>query len=90
MNRMGHPSSLRRCLTITNIIESPHSGVRVHTRRVSWWKNGAMVLRWAAASFLDAEKAFRRILGYKDLWMLKVHLNELNDKKEIDNLKKIA
>ena len=38
-----------------------------------------MVLLWAAASFLDAEKAFRRIMGYKDLWMLKVHLDALND-----------
>jgi hypothetical protein len=44
-----------------------------------------MVLRWAAASFLDAEKAFRRIMGYKDLWMLKAHLDALNDEKEIDN-----
>jgi len=33
--RMGLPPSLRRCLTTTNIIESPHSGVRVRTRRVS-------------------------------------------------------
>ena len=31
-----------------------------------------MVLRWAAASFLDIEKHFRGILGYKDLWMLKI------------------
>ena len=49
-----------------------------------------MVLRWAAASFLDAEKAFRRIMGYKDLWMLKVHLDALNDEKDFDNSKKVA
>ena len=30
-----------------------------------------MAVRWAAASFLDADKGYRRIIGYKDLWMLK-------------------
>ena len=34
-----------------------------------------MVKRWAAA-FLDAEQSFRRILGYRDLWMLKAILNQ--------------
>ncbi len=34
-----------------------------------------MVLRWVAAAFLETEKNFRRILGYRDLWMLKVKLD---------------
>ena len=75
VNRMGLSPSLRRCLTTTNIVESPHSGVRVRTRRVTKWKDGAMVLRWAAAAFLDAEKKFRRIMGYQDLWQLKAWLD---------------
>ena len=29
-----------------------------------------MVLRWSATSFLAAEKKFRRVIGYKDLWQL--------------------
>ena len=29
-----------------------------------------MVCRWATAAFLDTEKSFRKIMGYKDLWML--------------------
>jgi hypothetical protein len=33
-----------------------------------------MVLRWAASAFLDAEKNFRKIMGFKDLWMLEVAL----------------
>jgi hypothetical protein len=33
-----------------------------------------MVLRWVAAAFLATEKNFRRILGYRDLWMLKAKL----------------
>jgi hypothetical protein len=43
-----------------------------------------MVKRWAAAAFLAAEQSFRRILGYRDLWMLKAILNDnqvANDEK---------
>jgi putative transposase len=74
INRLELPASLRRCLASTNIIESPYSGVRMRTRRVSRWKNGTMVLRWVASAFLAAEKSFRRIQGYRDLWMLKARL----------------
>jgi hypothetical protein len=33
-----------------------------------------MVLRWSATAFLETEKHFRKIMGYKDLWMLKANL----------------
>jgi hypothetical protein len=33
-------------------------------------------LRWTAASFEAASKGFRRIMGYKDLWMLKAALED--------------
>lgn len=74
INRLELPVSLRRCLASTNIIESPYSAVRMRTRRVSRWKNGSMVLRWVASAFLAAEQNFRRIQGYRDLWMLKATL----------------
>lgn len=75
INRLGlSSSSLCRCLASTNIIESPYSGVRMRTRRVSRWRDGSMVLRWVASTFLAAEKSFRRIQGYRDLWMLKAIL----------------
>jgi transposase-like protein len=76
VNRLGLPPALMRCLTSTNIIESPHSGVRLRTRRICRWRDGRMVLRWAAASFLITEKSFRKIQGYRDLWMLKAVLDE--------------
>ena len=44
---------------------------------VSRWRDGSKAVRWAAAAFLDAEKGYRRIMGYKDLWILKAHLDEL-------------
>jgi putative transposase len=75
VNRLEVPASLHRCLTTTNIIESPQSGVRMRTRRVCRWRDGAMVKRWAAAAFLATEKNFRKIMGYHDLWMLDAILN---------------
>ncbi len=63
INRLELSSSLRLCLASTNLIESPHSGVRMQTRRVSRWKDSQMVLRWAASAFLETEKNFRRIQG---------------------------
>ena len=82
INRLGLPPALRRCLGTTNIVESPTSGVRLRTRRVTNWRHGQMVLRWAAAAYLDTEKNFRRIMGYRDLWILEAALNEANSDEE--------
>lgn len=76
VNRLGLSPALRRCLCSTNLIESPHSGVRLRTRRICRWRDGRMVLRWAAAAFLMTEVNFRKIQGYRDLWMLKAVLEE--------------
>jgi len=76
VNRLGLSPSLVRCLVSTNVIESPHSGVRLRTRKVCRWRDGKMVLRWAAAALLMTEQNFRRIMGYRDLWMLKAALDE--------------
>jgi transposase-like protein len=76
INRLGLPPSLRRCLATTNIIESPHAGVRIQTRRVTHWQNGKMVIRWLASSFIRTEKRFNKIMGYRDLWALEAILND--------------
>ena len=90
VNRIGLSPSLRRCLTTTNIIESPHSGVRKRTSRVSRWRDSKMVLRWAAAAFLDAESHFHRIMGYRDLWQLKAYLDNIDKEGHIDKEKRVA
>ncbi len=76
INRLGLSPSLCRALGSTNIIENPNSTARRKTERVTRWRDGEMVKRWVAAAFLAAEKSFRRILGFRDLWMLKAVLNE--------------
>ena len=75
INRLDVPPSLHRCLATTNLIESPHAGVRIRTRRVTHWQNGKMVLRWMASAFLRTEKRFNRIMGHRDLWALEAILN---------------
>jgi len=77
INRLGLPSRLRKCLGTTNLIDSTHSGMRQKTRRITNWKNGTMALRWAATSFVETEKKYRRIVGYDQLWILKAYLDDL-------------
>jgi len=60
----------------TNIIESSLSGVEGRTGRVTRWRSGEMALRWAAATALETEKNFRKIIGLEDVWMLKAMLDE--------------
>ena len=76
INRLGLPGQLRRCLSSTNLIDSTNSGVRRRTRRVTNWQDASMAVRWAAAGFVETEKHYRRIMGYKQLWMLKAFLDE--------------
>lgn len=76
VSRLGLSPSLSRCLVSTNLIESPHSGVRLRTRRICRWRDGKMVLRWAAAALLMTEQNFRKIMGCRDLWMLKAALDQ--------------
>jgi transposase-like protein len=73
---VGLPPTLRRCLATTNLIESPHSGVRLRTRRVTNWKQGSMVRRWAPTAYLETEQHFRKIIGYRGAWMLQAARDE--------------
>jgi putative transposase len=90
INSLGLPKALRRCLGSTNVIESPNSGVRSRTRRVKNWRDHGMVVRWVAASLLDMEKRFKRVMGYQQLWMLEAKLRELAEEEGIDDKSKVA
>ena len=90
INRLGLPKTLRRCLGSTNVIESPNSGIRSRTRRVKNWQDHGMVIRWVAASLLDMEKRFRRIMGYQQLWMLEAKLKDLAEEASVDTRSQVA
>jgi len=64
---LGLTGELARCLTTTNVIESPNSVVRRVSGRVTNYKDVEMALRWTAAGFMEAEKSFKKLRGYADL-----------------------
>ena len=90
VNRLGLPKVLHRCLCTTNIIESPYSGVRAKTGRVTRWRDGSMVLRWTASALLATEKKFRRIMGYQQLWILVSNLQGEHEQNMIASESKVA
>lgn len=83
LQRLQIPTSLHKCLATTNIIGSPHSGVRRRTDNVSRWRDSTMVERWVASAWLLTEKHFRRIDGQEHLWSLAAILGrETNSTKQ--------
>ena len=72
LTRLGIRGSLKRTLESTNPCESMIECVRRSARNVKRWQSGDMALRWTAAGMLEAERQFRRIIGYRDLAKLAV------------------
>jgi putative transposase len=67
LTRLGITGSLKRTLVSTNPCESMIECVRHTSRNVKRWSSGEMALRWTAAGMLEAERQFRRVIGYRDL-----------------------
>ena len=72
LSRLGVAGSLKRTLESTNPCESMIEIVRRTQRNVKRWSSGEMALRWTAAGMLEAERQFRRVIGYPDLAKLAV------------------
>jgi transposase-like protein len=72
ITRLGVRGALKRTLESTNPCESMIECVRRSSRNVKRWQSGDMALRWTAAGMLEAERQFRRIIGYRDLAKLAV------------------
>ena len=70
LQTLGINAALARSFSSTNLIESCFSRTAAWTGRVRRWQNAKMVLRWAGAALLHAEKEFRKVKGY-------AHLHEL-------------
>jgi len=70
--RLGIKGRLRRTLESTNPAESMIDCVRTTQRNVKNWSSGEMGLRWTAAGMLEAEKQFRKVIGYTQLPQLAV------------------
>jgi putative transposase len=84
VHRLKIPGMLRETLCSTNPMESANSACRGIIRRVSNFRDGEMALRHAAAGFIEAERGFRRIKGYRQLPVLMTMLeNQTNSTTEI-------
>ena len=70
VHRLEIAGLLRQTLCSTNPIESANSVARQTTERVKNWQNGTQVICWMTAGFLQAERWFRRIKGYRQLPIL--------------------
>ena len=70
--KLGIKGKLRRTLESTNPCESMIDCVRTTQRNVKHWSSGEMGLRWTAAGMLEAERQFRKVIGYTDLPRLAV------------------
>ena len=67
LQRLGVHPQLWKTLSSTNPIESMIGICRATSRNVKRWQNGDMCLRWTAAGMLEAERQFRKIIGYTHL-----------------------
>ena len=70
--RLGIKGKLKRTLESTNPAESMIDCVRTTQRNVKHWTSGEMGMRWTAAGMLEAEKQFRKVVGYTQLPQLAV------------------
>jgi transposase-like protein len=70
--RLRIKGKLKRTLESTNPCESMIDTVRTTQRNVKNWSSGEMGLRWTSAGMLEAEKQFRKVIGYLDLPRLAV------------------
>jgi putative transposase len=86
LTRLGIRGSLKRTLESTNPCESMIECVRRSARNVKRWQSGDMALRWTAAGMLEAERQFRRIIGYRDLAKLSVAIERDLDRHHQPNV----
>jgi len=88
VTRLQIKGRLKRTLESTNPCESMIDCVRTTQRNVKRWSSGEMGLRWTAAGMLEAEKQFRKVIGYLQLPQLAVaierrlHLHHPNPTQE--------
>jgi putative transposase len=72
VTRLGVGGALARTLQSTNPCESMIECVRPSSRNLKRRQSGEMCPRWTAAGMLEAERQFRRIVGYRELAKLAV------------------
>lgn len=71
LHRLNCPSTLNTSLLSTNSIENPFRNLRARIGRVKRWRAATdQAERWLACGLIETEKGFRRIKGYRDIYLL--------------------
>ena len=86
VHRLGVPGLLRKTISSTNAIESANSVCAGVIKRVTNFKTGEVAIRQAAAGFMEAERGFRRIKGYRELPILRAALAQLTGAHSMDKM----
>jgi transposase-like protein len=81
LTRLGVSGNLKRTLESANPCESMIEIVRRTQRNVKRWSSGEMALRWTAAGMLEAERQFRKIIGYRDLATLVIAIERDHNRR---------
>jgi transposase-like protein len=86
VNRLNVPGLLRESLKSTNMMESANSTASGIVRRITKWRDGEMLLKHMAAAFIEAERGFRRVKGYRQISSLIVALKRNAIENACDNV----
>ena len=79
VHKLKMPGLLRQTLASTNAIESANSVCAGVIRKVTRFKTGEDAIRQAAAGYMEAERGFRRIKGYREIPLLQAALAHLTN-----------
>jgi len=90
LQRLGISGALYRSLRSTNAIENLNGSVVSFCRNVRRWRDGAMLLRWIAASLREAQNKFRRLKGFCDVKHLIAALDRRTERQGVDPKKRVA
>ena len=90
VQRLGITGLLYCSLRSTNLIENLNGSVATYRRNVKRWRDGAMVMRWVAASLKEANSHFYRLRGHRDLKRLAIALGATRTKELDKGAKKAA
>jgi transposase-like protein len=86
VHRLGVPGLLRQTLSSTNAIESANSVCAGVIRRVTRFKTGEAAIRQAAAGYMEAERGFKRVKGYREIPLLQAALARLTNTASKDRI----
>jgi transposase-like protein len=88
--RLGITGKLYQTLRSTNSIESLNATIVAFVRNVRLWRNGDMLLRWAATALKEAEPGFHRVRGCQDIRDLVAALQQHQQRIQMDTTQQVA